>query len=162
EGISAQLFGPLSSGYGNLANAGGGGICHNSGGGGGGNGAPGGKGGTAWDGDRDVGGRGGGALLYPAPERPTFGGGGRAAHDHADSKVHGGVGGGIVFVRAASLAGAGLMTSDGTDGGTCSHDGAGGGGAGGSIYLRIVGTAALGEARARGGWGGDVWETGNG
>lgn len=158
EGVVAGAYGPGKTGYGNMVNGGGGGNCHNAGGGGGGNGGPGGQGGTSWDGDRDVGGRGGAALQYSLLDRLLLGGGGGTAHDHQLTAGPGGGGGGAIFIRAAVLAGNGRISADGQDGVTASHDGGSGGGAGGCIYLRLAGPASASILEAKGGNGG--WNTG--
>ncbi len=156
EGVAPSRYG--ATGYGNVANAGGGGICHDSGGGGGSNGGQGGKGGRTWteDGSRDVGGRGGAVLTFDALTRLLPGGGGGAGYGADDVAGSGGAGGGIVFVRAASLSSPGRITADGSSGGNAENDGAGGAGAGGTIYLRVTGTLACGatSVSARGGAGG--------
>ncbi|WP_244981472.1 adventurous gliding motility protein AgmC [Corallococcus exercitus] len=165
-----------TTGYGNVGNAGGGGICHNSGGGGGGAGGSGGRGGRTWSGDngggasasRDVGGLGGVQMNFSAVDHLLFGGGGGAGHSNDDSGGGGGAGGGIVFIRAASISGAGSISADGAQGvdttvGTSSegfpvngNDAAGGGGAGGLLYLRVTGNLSCGtnSVTARGGRGG--------
>jgi len=152
-----------TTGYGNVANAGGGGICHNSGGGGGGGAGAGGKGGRTWSGEsapsRDVGGRGGVMMTYDPTRRGLFGGGGGAGHSNDDVGGMGNAGGGIVFMRAASLAGAGVVTADGVAGQDARGDGsdaAGGGGAGGTLYMRFTGALNCNASTvtARGGNGG--------
>ncbi|MFP2910645.1 adventurous gliding motility protein AgmC, partial [Pyxidicoccus sp. 3LFB2] len=158
-----------AAGYGNVANAGGGGICHNSGGGGGGSAGAGGKGGRTWTGDddgtprpsRDVGGRGGARMDFTPVDHILFGGGGGAGHSNDDLGGGGSPGGGIVFIRAASLAGAGTISADGTAGINAQdpgNDAAGGGGAGGTVSLRFTGSLACGANRvtARGGNGGST------
>ncbi|WP_240359172.1 adventurous gliding motility protein AgmC [Pyxidicoccus trucidator] len=154
-----------TTGYGNIANGGGGGICHNSGGGGGGGAGAGGQGGRTWSGDlpasRDVGGRGGVQMNYDAVSRGLFGGGGGAGHSNDDEGGAGNVGGGIVFMRAASLAGAGAVTADGVAGENArglGNDAAGGGGAGGTLYMRFTGnlTCSANTVSARGGNGGST------
>jgi len=83
---------------------------------------------------------------------------------------HGGAGGGAVRLYAASLIiddSTGLITSDGTFGGSgtgqlqgdYASGGAGGGGSGGSIYIETVLGANIGtdKIRARGGTGGGCW-----
>jgi len=156
DGVSPSPFGGIRYGMGNVANAGGGGDCHDSGGGGGGNGSAGGKGGLSYDGDRDVGGRGGGALVYPPLVRLSFGGGGGAGYSHNGGGTAGGRGGGIVFIRAPAVTGSGAITANGESAATSGNDGAGGGGAGGNVYLRFTGDLACSALEARGGKGGDV------
>ncbi|WP_233582611.1 Ig-like domain-containing protein [Corallococcus sp. CA053C] len=152
---------PLS-GRGNILNAGGGGICHNSGGGGGGNGGAGGIGGRTWAEEpapaRAVGGLPGGRMLFVPANRALFGGGGGSGHGNDDVGTGGGNAGGIVFVRGAALTGTGSITSDGVGALSSANDAAGGGGAGGTISLRLTGALACsgtGELSAKGGNGGN-------
>jgi|GEM_PF-366839 len=154
-----------TTGYGNIANGAGGGICHNSGGGGGGSAGAGGKGGRTWSGDtipsRDVGGLGGTRMDFSAVDKLLFGGGGGAGHSNDDFGGGGSAAGGIVFIRAASLAGAGTISSNGVAGENArdeANDAAGGGGAGGTIYLRFTGALTCGanQVSARGGNGGST------
>lgn len=159
EGIAISRYGPSNDGRGNVANGGGGADCHNSGGGGGANAGVGGKGGRSWVGDlsRDVGGLGGGALVYSMLDHLTLGGGGGAGHENDNSGSGGGRGGGAVFIRAASMPDGGIIAADGEDApNATANDGAGGGGAGGSIYLRLAGPAACLSLSANGGNGGNV------
>ncbi|MFB1481346.1 Ig-like domain-containing protein [Corallococcus sp. RDP092CA] len=149
------------AGRGNILNAGGGGVCHNSGGGGGGNGGAGGIGGRTWTGDaagsREVGGLGGGAMLFSPATRLFFGGGGGSGHGNDFAGGGGGNAGGIVFVRGAALAGTGSITADGAIGGESDNDAAGGGGAGGTISLNFTGALScggVGTLSAKGGSGG--------
>ena len=156
-----------SRGRGAPGNAGGGGNNQNSGGGGGGNGGQGGQGGGSWNDVsrpvtfRDAGGFGGdgtsraGNNLALSASRLILGGGGGAGHvDGGGTNCNlggwGGNGGGIVIVRAASLAGTGGLLSNGSNGfapnvaGACT-DAAGGGGAGGTLYV-AVGAGLAGRA----------------
>jgi len=160
ESVNNGAFG-VRRGRGYLANGGGGGICHNAGGGGGGNGGRGGMGGRTWNGDgsRAVGGYGGTALTYSLLDHGSFGGGGGAGDGNNDRGTSGGIGGGLIFVRADSLAGNGQFSADGQslgNAGPTGNDGQGGGGAGGSIYLRLRGAAACGSIHANGGNGGST------
>jgi hypothetical protein len=155
EGISLASYGPMSTGFGNVWNGGGGGNCHNAGGGGGGNGSRGGTGGVAYDGPV-VGGLGGGALS--CQRCLAFGGGGGTSHQHAMGAGIGGAGGGIVFIRAQKLAGTGAISANGTCGGQSYHDGSGGGGAGGTLYLRFSETVSASLISAQGGDGGSIWD----
>lgn len=142
EGLAGRGEGIPRSGYGRLANGGGGGNCHDAGGGGGGHVGPGGQGGRSSQEklERDVGGRGGSALRYTrAQERLLFGGGGGAGIEG----TAGGAGGGIVFVRAQAIAGPGsrgVITANGLDALSASavHGGGGGGGAGGTVHVRVA------------------------
>jgi MYXO-CTERM domain-containing protein len=159
EGIVVSSY--SKSGRGNLGNAGGGGDCHNSGGGGGGHGGPGGLGGLSYTGDssRPVGGIGGAALTYLLTDHLIFGGGGGAGHENDNVGTAGGAGGGIVWVRAASLAGTGKLSATGTAAGTSSNDGSGGGGAGGAIALRVQGAANCAALDVSGGKGGNAGDS---
>lgn len=160
EGIAVSLFGPTQTGRGSVANGAGGGVAYLSGGGGGGNGGAGGTGGNsdlAMDGNRVVGGYGGGALTYNVMDHLVMGGGGAAGHVSSGSSAVGGAGGGVVFVRANALSGSGSMMTNGAIGGsTTGQDGASGGGAGGTLYLRLAGAAACGALQAVGGTAGSA------
>jgi MYXO-CTERM domain-containing protein len=157
EGLVAGRFGS-ASGRGNLANGAGGGICHNSGGGGGGHGGLGGQGGRSApaDGEQDVGGLGGGPVVYLPYEYLVFGGGGGAGEGDNDEGSGGGAGGGLMLLRATELRGGGRFSATGaTPPPTPGDDGAGGGGAGGAISIRTVEELECGAVEARGGAGGD-------
>ncbi|WP_225888062.1 adventurous gliding motility protein AgmC [Myxococcus xanthus] len=173
EGLVPARFGgevfPVAgtSGRGNIANAGGGGVCHNSGGGGGSNAGAGGIGGRTWSGEvnptvsRAMGGLGGASLDFDAVSHGLFGGGGGAGHGNDDAAGEGSAGGGFVFVRAASLSGAGRVSANGLAGGNALGDGndaAGGAGAGGTVYLRVTGVlnCSANQVSARGGNGGST------
>lgn len=153
-------------GRGNVANGGGGGDCFNAGGGGGGHGGAGGAGGDTnanVDARRTVGGRGGAPASYDPAVSLVFGGGGGAGEDDDGVGGRGGVGGGVFWMRADSLAGAGTIASDGTNGlsaGPAGNptfaDGGGGGGAGGGVFLTLHANANCGGITARGGKGGDA------
>ncbi|HYO55704.1 adventurous gliding motility protein AgmC [Archangium sp.] len=157
ESIASNRYGPGNTGRGNAANGGGGGVCFRAGGGGGSNGGAGGQGGSSADGGgRSVGGMGGVKLTYSQLHRLTFGGGGGVGHGSSGAAQAGGVGGGIVFIRANQLSGTGFITSTGTFGGFSNSDAASGGGGGGSIYLRFAGTADCSDIDASGGTGGST------
>ncbi|WP_253910537.1 Ig-like domain-containing protein [Pyxidicoccus fallax] len=73
----------------------------------------------------------------------------------------GNAGGGLVFMRAASLTGNGVVSADGVAGQNArgaGNDAAGGGGAGGTIYMRFTGSLACtaNTVTARGGGGGSA------
>ena len=127
-------------------NAGGGGTDgnpaandQNSGGGGGGNGGAGGLGGFTWNTVLSRGGFGGDAFSVAAPDRVVLGGGGGAGTRNNTPGVagasSGGVGGGMVMIRAGTLTGTGSIVANGGTGVVPLNDGGGGGGAGGSILL---------------------------
>ncbi len=161
EGLVAGRFG-TASGRGNLANGGGGGICHNSGGGGGGHGGLGGQGGRSApaDGEQDVGGMGGAPLVYRPYEHLVFGGGGGAGEGNNNDGTGGGAGGGLMLLRAMEVRGSGRFSAAGvTPPPTPGDDGAGGGGAGGAISIRAEQEIECGAVEALGGAGGDNTET---
>ncbi|WP_223748285.1 adventurous gliding motility protein AgmC, partial [Myxococcus sp. XM-1-1-1] len=154
-----------SSGYGNIANGAGGGICHNSGGGGGGSAGAGGKGGRTWSGDeppsRDVGGRGGTRMDFSPVSTLLFGGGGGAGHSNDDFGGGGSAAGGIVYIRAASLSGTGRVSANGVAGENArddANDAAGGGGSGGTVSVRTTGNLTCNNnlVTANGGNGGST------
>ena len=134
-------------GRGAVGNAGGGGNIHNAGGGGGGNGGSGGVGGNGWQGA-------GGPSTFPNGGRPGSsvpniisriimgGGGGGGDANNALSGVKGGVGGGIILVKANKIIGSGSIISNGSNGQPGNlggaPDGAGGGGAGGTILVQTL------------------------
>lgn len=161
EGIDAGLLG--FAGRGNAANGGGGGGAFNAGGGGGGNGGRGGEGASQAEGSsgtEDCSGLGG-AALTGADGRFAFGGGGGSGHQNDLSAGAGGNGGGVIWVRAFVLRGGGVLDASGADGedseivGTLS-DGAGGGGAGGTVIVETQSWSFEGTIRAAGGRGGSV------
>jgi uncharacterized repeat protein (TIGR01451 family)/fimbrial isopeptide formation D2 family protein len=154
-------------GRGAPANAGGGGNIHNAGGGGGGNGGVGGNGGIPWEGAGgalDSGGRGGAesSLSTANANRLMLGGGGGGGDaNNAVNGVRGGVGAGIVMIRAGSIVGNGTIDVSGSNGDPGVYqgapDGAGGGGAGGTVYIsaRQNSTATI-TINADGGLGGNT------
>jgi uncharacterized repeat protein (TIGR01451 family) len=148
-------------------NAGGGGTDanpgandQNTGGGGGGNGGDGGQGGNSWSSNLPTGGYGG-VTLPATPGRVFLGGGGGSGttNNHASPQADGANGGGIVLVRAGSVAGSGSITANGADAyDQTLNDGGGGGGAGGTILVTSpAGTLAGATLSADGGRGGDAW-----
>ncbi|WPB79306.1 Ig-like domain-containing protein [Archangium violaceum] len=156
EGVDSTEPG-RGSGRANIANGGGGGACMPSGGGGGGHGGPGGQGGQPAEGPRDVGGMGGARLAYSLMDRLMLGGGGGGgsgwnAQYAPDS--NGGRGGGAIFIRADNVVGKGLIAARGEPGHDSGMEGAGGGGAGGSISVRVAGALQCASLDAVGGHGG--------
>lgn len=148
------------------ANAGGGGTDgmpstneENAGGGGGGNGGAGGRGGNSWRTNLPTGGWGG-AAFPAAPNRIVMGGGGGAGtmnnYDQSGVYPHGGVGGGIVLIRAGSITGTGTINANGGGGPIPANDGAGGGGAGGSVVVIANSQTGSLTINAKGGNGGNV------
>ncbi|MEO5910107.1 MAG: Ig-like domain-containing protein [Pelobium sp.] len=136
-----------SYGRGAPANGGGAGNDHNAGGGGGGNGGYGGVGGLGWEGhvgpnSYPNGGRPGSLLPIDYSRLIMGGGGGGGDANDATSGVKGGVGGGIVIINVEKIAGVGMIKANGGVGQAgaflLNPDGAGGGGAGGSIFVRSL------------------------
>jgi hypothetical protein len=149
----------LTTGRGNLANAGGGANCQSAGGGGGGHGGVGGIGGftASGDGKRVEGGVGGAPLNYSLFDRAVFGGGGGAGHGIDDVGTGGAQGGGVVYIRANGFTGKGIFSASGAAARTSQgSDGAGGGGAGGAVVLRASEIVDCGAVQARGGPGGNT------
>jgi MYXO-CTERM domain-containing protein len=149
----------------NVLNGGGGGEYRQSGGGGGANAGAGGKGGYSdvSSGSLDVGGRGGAPLKYELFNQMTFGGGGGAGNGcsiEPNITTNDGQGGGIVFIRARQLLSSGNITATGSLGASSTKDnGAGGGGAGGSIHLSFVEPSTCGMLSVAGGKGGTTSAT---
>ena len=144
EGIASYIPGK-TGGRGAQFNGGGGGNDHNSGGGGGGNAGAGGIGGhrigaTAFTCSGIYPGVGGNSLSYSnVDNRIFFGGGGGAGHENNLGLGTAGCnGGGIVIIRAQNFVAQGQTIN--VDGGTTpanAYDGAGGGGAGGTVLLDV-------------------------
>ncbi|MFM8771919.1 MAG: hypothetical protein ACKOE4_07880 [Candidatus Kapaibacterium sp.] len=153
------------------ANGAGGGNGANAGGGGGANGGNGGNGGDASDKCTPYAGAGGragtGCAGYVPQQRLFMGGGGGGGHQNDLQGTSGTRGGGIVMIRTGNiLTSAATIVSVGESVRDTSAwrngkalepgDGAGGGGAGGSVYLeatRIIGPVTV---NVRGGDGGNV------
>lgn len=165
------------------ANAGGGGTfwdgsSDNGGGGGGGNGGAGGRGGAGWRSAGYAGiladysnltdkkwGFGGSAFSSASLSRLVLGGGGAAGDNNNNStpqESSGAAGGGIVMIHARSIIGTGRILARGARAVDNSlNDGAGAGGAGGSILVVSSDmTASNLTINASGGRGGDPWITG--
>lgn len=153
------------AGRGKLGNGGGGGVDHNSGGGGGGNAAAGGRGGDQWVGCSRVisnGAIGGLALPYARNFAKIFlGGGGGGGHQNNGVGTGGAPGGGIVILRAGSIEGANrAITAAGASvGPIAGNDGAGGGGAGGTIWIDCAQFTTPLRAIVTGGAGGSASTT---
>lgn len=119
---------------------------------------------AAWGGNnrRERGGLGGHPLDNDVATRVFMGGGGGAGDGNNGHAGRGGIGGGIVFVRAATITGAGRIlangeagvTSNSTAGGSTSGDAPGGGGGGGSVVVRATTVAGF-SVQANGGVGGN-------
>jgi Secretion system C-terminal sorting domain len=157
EGI-AELINTYSGGRGASANAGGGGNDHNNGGGGGGNLTTGGRGGNNTS---TVGCRGnfpgvGAYSLSNAGNKIFMGGGGGMGHGNGTAiNTDIGNGGGIIFIKAVNLIGNGYtISANGSLGTSTIGDGAGGGGAAGTIIMAVSAYSGSVIAEAYGGNGG--------
>lgn len=156
-----------NGGRGAWANGGGGGNKHNSGGGGGGNFSHGGLGGNiaSFCVGPSLGGIGGNDLDYTLGRIFMGGGGGSPDHNNHIS-TPGGNGGGIVIIRAGTLtSGGSAIRSNGGPVAVIPNgigDGAGGGGAGGTILLDVNSYGSPLTVEANGSDGGDVNTTWNG
>ena len=158
-------------------NAGGGGTDanptgndENSGGGGGGNGSGGGNGGYAWN-TASLGNGFGGSPFPGSVSNIIMGGGGGAGTTNngtadpananpAGINSSGAAGGGIIIVHAGTVVGTGTFSANGQDALNVQNDGAGGGGAGGSIELLTLSGGLTGATlSANGGDGGNTWLT---
>ncbi|PAX45787.1 hypothetical protein CK510_29845, partial [Brunnivagina elsteri CCALA 953] len=150
---------------GNPANSGG--NDENSGGGGGGNGSTGGLGGRSFKSDRYVGGFGGAAFSPASTNRLVMGGGGGAGTTNNGTSDSPGIvgalassgapGGGMVFIRTATVAGSGTINANGATAFNVLQDGGGGGGAGGSVVVTALNNNLPGlTVNANGGKGGDA------
>ncbi|MBU3740992.1 MAG: hypothetical protein FGM24_01780 [Candidatus Kapabacteria bacterium] len=143
---------------------GGGGNALNAGGGGGGNGGVGGRGGDASTyciKRPDVGGWGGYAVADQyGDHRFLMGGGGGGGHENRGNMeaTDGGAGGGFVFIHAGALQslGGSILSRGGTPSRASGWDGAGGGGAGGTIVIESDTILGSVTADVQGGKGGDV------
>jgi MYXO-CTERM domain-containing protein len=174
----------IASGVGNVANGGGGGNCSQSGGGGGGHGGKGGAGGLGPG--NTSGGKGGAPVasrnigagsdsIYGSPFAAlvgslvthfTFGGAGGHGQTKMSQGGYAGRGGGVVWIRANHLAGAGTIHANG---GTVwvpfpTADGQAGGGAGGTVIIRVEGALGIpcANIQAKGGAGGNTTSAGVG
>ncbi|MCE7926866.1 MAG: PKD domain-containing protein [Haliscomenobacteraceae bacterium CHB4] len=160
EGIALPEVGK-ELGRGPQANGGGGGNDHNSGGGGGGNVTDGGNGGEndepsllGCDGYYP-GVRGYGAFFTAG--RMFMGGGGGAGHSNNTSGGAGANGGGIIVIEAGDIDGTfPVVSANGRSAAFSNGDGAGGGGAGGTIWLKVNSAPAGIIVRANGGIGGNT------
>jgi len=175
EGIYLATNAAYACARGKILNGGGGGNDVNAGGGGGGNYSAGGNGGIGWTPagtgcSPGVGGLGGISLSAQiSASRVFMGGGGGGGHENDNLGSPGGAGGGIIFIKANSIATSGScagrsITANGANAANAANDGGGGGGAGGSIVLQVgsysvAGTCAL-AISANGGNGGSSVTTG--
>lgn len=162
--------GPGNAGGGGTDGTPGAGNTENSGGGGGGNGGQGGIGGNTWNSNSATGGRPG--ALFPfvtgANARIMMGGGGGAGTRNNSDAITvasaGGLGGGIVLIRASQVTGTGTITANGRGRDIAGieplNDGGGGGGAGGTVVVTTrTGTLTGLTVQAHGGDGVNAWPT---
>lgn len=160
EGIAVSVPG-FELGRGPQANGGGGGNDHNAGGGGGANVTSGGDGGN--NADPNPAGCNGyfpgiGGYAPPSTNNRIFlGAGAGAGHSNNLMRSKGGSGGGIVMIKAGSINGSSpAIYTKGVDAGLSLSDGAGGGGAGGTIWLELASPNANLVLYANGGRGGNA------
>lgn len=158
EGLSGERghgpnFSPEARNAGRQASGigGGGGNARNAGGGGGGGGGRGGNGGfqTSEYGPMPIGGLGGGTDTTLDTGHLYFGGGGGGGHQNDFTGTDGGAGGGIVILVARVLVAtdSGRVRCQGEHAQTALNDGAGGGGAGGTIFLQFDSLIVEGNGR---------------
>ena len=158
EGIATFINGK-EAGRGAQATGGGGGNDHNAGGGGGANLSTGGNGGVndepAFFGcDGDFPGIGG--KTYSTINRAFLGGGGGAGHENNNSATAGGNGGGIILIKAQNIIANGFsLSANGIAAANTSGEGAGGGGAAGTIILDVADIGNL-QLSLKGGNGGQI------
>ncbi|MCH8902774.1 MAG: hypothetical protein IIA45_02525, partial [Bacteroidetes bacterium] len=164
EGITDRKI-AYEAGRGALANGGGGGNDHNSGGAGGGNYGSGGTGGNAiYHAGYNclpnymVGGKGGKALDYDSCRIFLGGGGGGGHWYNSVNGIKGMDGGGMIIISANEIIGNGYtISAEGMDQTiSASIDGAGGGGAGGTIFITNQTYTDTLIITVNGGDGGDV------
>ncbi|HEX7598639.1 MAG TPA: hypothetical protein VF518_10530, partial [Polyangia bacterium] len=116
---------------------------------------------TSWGGNnrRERGGLGGRPLTSSTASRLFLGGGGGAGDGNNGFAGPGGAGGGLAFVIAGTIAGAGSISADGADGGqadsatSVSGDAPGGAGGGGTVVVHASALSAI-TVTANGGVGG--------
>lgn len=120
---------------------------------------------SGWGGDRrrQLGGLGGQPLTND-PAHKIFGGGGGGAGDgNNNASQDGADGGGLIFLIADEVSGAGTVSADGANAEPTKsghNDGPGGGGGGGSILIHAHAVTGL-TLSAKGGKGGDQLITNN-
>lgn len=147
-----------------LANGGGGSNSGNPGAGGGGNGGVGGRGGNEFFGWCNLNGSfglGGYPLSYTTYPAFLGGGGGGGYRDNGLNATNGSRGGGIVFLIAPTVQGnnAQIVASGANVVGNSDSEGAGGGGAGGCVYLLSQNITSSLSVDVRGGNGGNILST---
>lgn len=144
------------------ANGGGGGNNANAGGGGGANGGKGGQGGKIYYDPglpNCLGGNGTpGNILSNTAKKIFLGGGGGAGHQNDKVGSSGGNGGGIVFIKTSALIGNNKnIDASGNNSEDVGNDGAGGAGAGGTIFIETTQSKNI-NLISKGGKGGDnLW-----
>lgn len=119
------------------------------------------------DGARTMGGLGGGTLTASINNLIMGGGGGAGdANNACDNptvpQTAGGNGGGIIFIRAGSISGAGTLLANGQNALPGGRDSAGGGGAGGTVVVLTGTTNPTLTINANGGQGGNTGYSGSG
>tara|TARA_B110000090_G_C13400458_1_gene453249 strand:- start:5674 stop:8535 length:2862 start_codon:yes stop_codon:yes gene_type:complete len=147
-----------------LANGGGGSNTGNPGAGGGANGGAGGRGGNEWFGSCALNssfGVGAYDLDYTGYKAFLGGGGGGGYKDNGLNSTPGSNGGGIVFITSPIVNGSGFtINATGADViGNTDSEGAGGGGAGGCVYLMTQSLNSALNINVNGGQGGDILST---
>lgn len=164
----ANLGDSSFTGRGKKGSGGGGGQGSASGGGGGGNGGQGGSGGnqsTICGNAINNGGIGGDSIPYSTLGNRLFlGSGGGGGHVvNKVSKNSGGNGGGLVILLANSIEGNGYaIKANGADANECTgaaskcKEGMGGGGSGGSVYIKSTNINSILNVEIKGGKGADV------
>lgn len=175
EGIAVEPNGNLN-GRGALANGGGGGNGHNAGGGGGSNVGQGGTGGREWAGpiiggwcgvqdgtcnniNNSVGGIGGYVLNSTTSGKYFLGGGGGGGQQDNNVSSNGGNGGGLILIFANTINANGAtrnISANGVDALNAQFDGAGAGGAGGTILISANNFTGNLNVNANGGKGGNT------
>jgi gliding motility-associated-like protein len=157
EGISVLTLNQVS-GRGANSNGGGGGNDINTGAGGGGNAGSGGHGGNNFFSNNFLWGEAGESLNNLSSFNRLFlGGGGGGGHQNNSLGTNGSNGGGIIFIKANTIIGNGnSINANGLDVvGVSTIDGAGGGGAGGTILVDIQNYTGALTLKVKGGKGGD-------
>ena len=147
-----------------LANGGGGSNSGNPGAGGGANGGAGGRGGNQFSGSCPVNmafGMGGYSQSYATFRAFLGGGGGGGYKDNGLNATNGSNGGGIVFIITPTLIGnnQSINASGANVIGNTDSEGAGGGGAGGCVYLLAQNVTATLNVNVSGGNGGNIFST---
>ncbi len=139
---------------GSLANGGGGGNTHNAGGGGGSNFSAGGEGGLGWECTSSAGGVGGnslGSLVNGDVVVAFLGGGGGGGQQNNGCASDGANGGGLIMIEADSIivnsTNVRISANGQSAANTTGNDGAGAGGAGGSLIIKTKGVKVL-QAKA--------------